>query len=658
MSRLQVVPRLVAVLAAYLIAASGSAAAAQERQDFEFEISHNVISFWRAVFVVGSLSELGGGVLSRSVKLRSEGGSDWRVTISLPVNRTFTYRYYERHFVPPQVGYPWHGAPISEEITASTDSVPLAPATKAVLYHSAFDSPVLHWRQDDGPFETLVMREIGWGRGTTERRWMAHDFGEARRPLEFFVSDGAAVQRDPAGSETYHTPLDAFLLQDGHLFTYIPAAGVSPPRRDYEILPDGQSSTQITSTILNRVREYRVFLPRGYDEHTESRYPVVYIHDGKVVWDEELFGFAFDVDGALVAEAIRLGRVGELIQVGVDNVEPVPSCSELETRSRDYTPPEDVFRAGPACSVVDGEADRYGAFLANELKPLIDSQYRTLLGPEHTFTAGWSLGGIASLYLGWEFPGMFSRIGALSGSFQIPNFTARVGSEPKRPIRIYMDAGTGAEVNIFLSTLALRDDLIGGRTNPYVLEDDLRHGIAPGADHIDAPGRLPELLSFLYPAIEETAALTLARSVNTDIRPWSEHNFIYPFSRLLIPVALLGSDDFDVADADVTTLAFGPNGAAPAFDLTNPFVYWLSHWDVNRDGKKDLLSHYRTEETGIAMGDTEACLTGEALDGTPTEGCNAITTALSCGHGFEAALVVPPIVWIGGRMRRRRRVGV
>ncbi len=108
----------------------------------------------------------------------------------------------------------------------------------------------------------------------------------------------------------------------------------------------------------------------------------------------------------------------------------------------------------------------------------------------------------------------------------------------------------------------------------------------------------------------------------------------------------LGSDDFDVADADVTTLAFGPSEASPLWGLV------LSHWDVNDDDWNDAISFYRTPETGIAMEDTEARLTGATLDGAPVEGCDAITTG---GHGFEAAFVLPPLVWIGGRMRRRRR---
>jgi len=71
----------------------------------------------------------------------------------------------------------------------------------------------------------------------------------------------------------------------------------------------------------------------------------------------------------------------------------------------------------------------------------------------------------------------------------------------------------------------------------------------------------------------------------------------------VIPVAILGSDTFDVADVDATTLGFGPE---------------------NDDGFTDLVSHYWTQETGIVPEDPEVCVTGELFDGTHFEGCDAV----------------------------------
>jgi len=129
--------------------------------------------------------------------------------------------------------------------------------------------------------------------------------------------------------------------------------------------------------------------------------------------------------------------------------------------------------------------------------------------------------------------------------------------------------------------------------------------------------------------------------VEIDIDPGKDPNFINLLCPSPISVALLGSDEFDATDVDVSTLGFGPSGAgATGFVLD----------DANFDGFLDLVSFYQTVDTGIVFGDTEACLTGQTLvDGTPFEGCDSIVTIRNaCAVGGEFIGIDSTMVLVSG----------
>jgi hypothetical protein len=106
------------------------------------------------------------------------------------------------------------------------------------------------------------------------------------------------------------------------------------------------------------------------------------------------------------------------------------------------------------------------------------------------------------------------------------------------------------------------------------------------------------------------------RDVEIDIKPGSRTNPITLESKGVIPVAVLGSANFDVALVDVAALAFGPNAAPPAHE---------GHLeDVNGDRYLDLVAHYPTQETGILEGDTQACLKGDTTGGIRFHGCDSV----------------------------------
>jgi predicted alpha/beta superfamily hydrolase len=72
---------------------------------------------------------------------------------------------------------------------------------------------------------------------------------------------------------------------------------------------------------------------------------------------------------------------------------------------------------------------------------------------------GSSLGGVVSLFLGWQWPEVFGKVACLSSTFAYQDdLLERVSKESKRKIRIYLDSGWPGDN--YEATRSMRDRLI------------------------------------------------------------------------------------------------------------------------------------------------------------------------------------------------------
>ena len=101
--------------------------------------------------------------------------------------------------------------------------------------------------------------------------------------------------------------------------------------------------------------------------------------------------------------------------------------------------------------------------------------------------------------------------------------------------------------------------------------------------------------------------------ITIDIKPGSDSNTINIESNGIIPVAILGTTDFDATSVDPGTVLL-----ADAYP-----VKWTME-DINHDGIMDLLLHFKTEDLILNINSTEASLTGKTMDGTPIEGADTV----------------------------------
>jgi predicted alpha/beta superfamily hydrolase len=233
-----------------------------------------------------------------------------------------------------------------------------------------------------------------------------------------------------------------------------------PGQEKDEIVGKVEYHKDVFSPILDNKRDIVVWLPIGYNpqKNPNKRYPVLYMHDGQNIMDPKTayVGKDWRVDET-VMKLIKQKKIKEIIVVGIYN-----SPDRLD----EYSWTE--------------KGQKYLKFIVTELKPFIDSSYKTLPDKENTAIMGSSMGGLISFYAAWHYPEVFSMAGCLSSSFYFNNDRSIKQVEEytghKKHVKFYIDHGEDGNVRGQRMFVELSK-------KGYVIGQDIDYYYAPGAEH-------------------------------------------------------------------------------------------------------------------------------------------------------------------------------
>jgi enterochelin esterase-like enzyme len=177
--------------------------------------------------------------------------------------------------------------------------------------------------------------------------------------------------------------------------------GDGPAFYDVQDVPHGEIRTLLYKSRSNGVtRELTVYVPPGYDETRNRRYPVLYLLHGFAndhhSWHR--YGRANDILDNLLAQkktdpfliVMPLGYGG--VQVNGDGTG-IPSTDGGTPR---------------------GDAALFERDLLEDIIPMIDSKYRTIADRKHRAIVGFSMGGGQAGRVGLRHLGTFSQVGIMS----------------------------------------------------------------------------------------------------------------------------------------------------------------------------------------------------------------------------------------------------
>jgi predicted alpha/beta superfamily hydrolase len=155
---------------------------------------------------------------------------------------------------------------------------------------------------------------------------------------------------------------------------------------------------------LERSRKVWALLP--YDYYiSDKNYPVLYLQDAQNLFNEGSGYGNWEIDKKLSVLS-EYGR-GEVIIIAIEH--------GSEERIKEYIFDNDHVANG-------SEGKKYIRFITDTLKPFVDQNYRTKKNRENTGIGGSSLGALISIYSGFLYPEVYSKLLIFSPSLWVePN---------------------------------------------------------------------------------------------------------------------------------------------------------------------------------------------------------------------------------------------
>lgn len=232
-------------------------------------------------------------------------------------------------------------------------------------------------------------------------------------------------------------------------------------------------------------RRIWIYLPPDYRQ-TSKRYPVIYMHDGQNLFDESTSYCGEWKVAKSINRLMRERKSKGAIVVGIDN--------GGENRENEYSPWRGI-------NVKENLGSKYVDFIVSYLKPIIDSNLRTLPDRENTCVAGSSAGGLISYYAVLRYPNIFGSAAIFSPSFwysrkKVRDFLKK--ADLSAGVKIYMDVGTCEEDNaedylndtVYISKMF---DKKKGVRQKLVIVDGAEHNEKEWAE------RFPQAFLWLFP---------------------------------------------------------------------------------------------------------------------------------------------------------------